>query len=43
MPRSVKCRGKTPKQCNRAPKSCKRANGSKRAFCRKRHNKTQKK
>lgn len=43
MPRSVKCRGKTVKQCKRAPKSCKRATGSKRTFCRKRHNKTQKK
>lgn len=43
MPRSVKCRGRTVKQCKRATKSCKRATGSKRSFCRKRHNKTQKK
>jgi len=43
MSGSVKCRGKTLKQCKRAPKSCKRARGSKRSYCRKRHNATHKK
>ena len=39
----VVCRKKTAKQCKRAHKSCKRATGSKRSYCRKSHNKTHKK
>ena len=40
--KKVTCKKRSPSKCAHAPKSCKRAAGRKRSYCRTRRNKTQK-